>query len=54
MTQYYPQLIDSDRAFATFEYLKDKIEWIDGVKSRNGFTRKARPMMLLTQSPHWA
>lgn len=46
LTQYYPGLIDNDRALATFEYFKDNIEWVDGVPSRSGFTRKARPMTL--------
>lgn len=45
-TQYYSKLIEGDRAMATFEYLKDNMAWIDGVRSRNGFTRKARPMVL--------
>lgn len=46
MTKYHPKLIDSDRATAIFEYLKNNIAWIDGINSYNGFTRKAKPMTL--------
>lgn len=46
MTKHYPKLIDSDRSIAMYEYLKDNIDWVDGVKSKNGFTRKAYPISL--------
>ena len=46
MTKYYPKLIDGDRSIAIYEYLKDNIDWVDGVRSKNGFTRKACPMTL--------
>jgi hypothetical protein len=46
-TQYYPNLLTADHATALFEYLKDNIEWENGIMSRvHGFTRKAKPMQL--------
>jgi hypothetical protein len=41
VTQYYPQFIDSNRSIAMYEHFKDNIKWVDGIRSKNGFTRKA-------------
>lgn len=45
-TKYYAQVIEHHRSHLIFEYLRDNIEWIDGVKSYKGFTRKAKPISL--------
>ena len=43
-TTYYPKIINEDKASAMFYYFQENIEWIDGIRSKNGFTRKAKPM----------
>jgi len=45
-TKYYPNIVDSDTAMAIYYYLEERIEWEDGVRSKLGFTRKAKPMQL--------
>ncbi len=45
VTQYYPKLIDEKYATNLYEYLKTHIKWIDGIPSREGFTRKAKPLV---------
>ena len=45
-TKYYPNIIDSDAAMAIYYYLEENIDWEDGVRSKLGFTRKAKPMEL--------
>lgn len=43
-TQHFPKLIESNIADFAYNYLRDNIDWIDGVRSRKGFTRKAKPL----------
>lgn len=43
-TQYYPGIMENDMARALYYYLEENIEWEDGVLSKKGFTRKAKPM----------
>ena len=38
-----PGAIESDRAMALYGYLKDNVVWEEGVRSKKGFTRKAKP-----------
>ncbi len=42
-TTFISNAIDSDLADAIFAVLRDEIPWKDGVRSKNGFTRKAHP-----------
>lgn len=42
LTQYYPNQINTDYGTLLYEHLKLNIEWEDGVKSQNGFTRKEK------------
>ena len=44
MTKHHPKLIREDVATNVFIHLRDNIEWEDGVPSKKGFTRKAKPM----------
>jgi hypothetical protein len=43
-TQLFGQLIQEDEAFALFYHLRDSIQWEDGIKSKKGFTRLAKPL----------
>ena len=44
-TRYYKGLIPKEYGDEAYEYLRETIEWEDGVKSKKGFTRKAKPLM---------
>lgn len=44
MTCHHKEVVDGTTASNVFDYLRDNIRWIDGVKSKKGFTRKACPM----------
>lgn len=41
-TTHYPGLLDWDLCFSTFIHLKENIKWEDGIRSKKGFTRKAK------------
>ena len=43
-TTYKENVLDSDRAYALYYFLKDNITWEDGIKSKKGYTRKAKPL----------
>ena len=43
-TTFTKGVIDSDAAFALFCFLRDGIEWEEGVRSKLGYTRKAKPL----------
>lgn len=44
-TVLYKDIFTSDECLAMYEYLKENIDWEDGVPSRiNGFTRKAKSL----------
>jgi hypothetical protein len=45
-TVYAESVLDEEFANRVFNYLKKNIEWEDGVRSRSGFTRKAKPLQL--------
>ena len=44
MTKYNPKLLDDNYCTALYYHFKYNIEWVDGVRSKKGFTRKARPI----------
>lgn len=46
LTTYHPKIIDADGSTAIYEYLRDNIKWVDGIRSKQGFTRKAKPMTI--------
>lgn len=41
-TQFILEAIESKLGYELFEYLKSNTKWEDGIRSRNGFTRKAK------------
>jgi hypothetical protein len=41
-TQHFKSVINPESASAAYEYLSRNIDWDDGVRSRRGFTRKAK------------
>lgn len=41
---FTPKSLHSDIATFLFNSLRDEIKWEDGIRSRNGFTRKAFPV----------
>jgi len=43
-TVFKKRVIDAEVATDLYNFLKWNIEWVDGVKSRSGFTRKAKPL----------
>lgn len=43
-TTFTKNVINEDAAFALYYFLKNEINWQDGVKSKKGFTRKAKPL----------
>lgn len=45
-TKYVEDLIDEETANNLYVTLHDTIQWEDGVKSKYGFTRKAKPLSL--------
>lgn len=46
LTKYHPQLLSEDYAQSLFLYFQDNITWDDGIKSKDGFTRKAKAMTI--------
>jgi hypothetical protein len=46
VTEHFPSLIDSSVAKGAFEYLRDNIQWEDGIRSRQGKTRLAKSIAL--------
>ncbi len=45
-TIFQPQVIDPDLATGIFHSLKEGIQWEEGIRSRKGFTRKAKAIQL--------
>lgn len=45
-TKYHEDLLKEEEATQLYEYLKDNIAWVEGVRSRRGFTRKAKALDL--------
>src|SRR5438874_7438317 len=43
-TIYRKGVISTDIASAAYFHLRDNIQWIEGVRSKHGFTRLARPV----------
>jgi len=43
-TVYRENVIDDEVATYLFTHLRDDVKWEDGIRSRNGFTRKAKPI----------
>lgn len=43
-TQYHKELLPSDLCTVAYEELRDNIQWVEGVRSKRGFTRLARPL----------
>lgn len=43
-TQHFPLLIDPDKSTQIYAYLRDNIQWEEGVRSRSGFTRLAKSL----------
>lgn len=41
-TTFVKSIVDSEEASSMFELLKESIEWEEGVRSKKGFTRKAK------------
>ena len=46
LTRYHPKLIDTQKADQLYEYLKNNIEWEEGIRSKKGFTRLAKALDL--------
>lgn len=47
LTKYFENVFDKDLADFAFEYLKDSIQWMDGIKTRTGnFTRKQKALRI--------
>lgn len=46
--------ISQDIANHMFEYLKSNIQWVEGIRSRNGFTRKAKPLFFQEDINVWS
>lgn len=45
-TVHHSELLEGDYALGLYNYFKENVAWEDGVKSRKGFTRKAKSMCL--------
>lgn len=45
-TVFKKSVIDNNAALNLYDYLRDTIEWEDGVYSRKGFTRKAKSLAI--------
>jgi hypothetical protein len=45
-TTHYPGLVAKDYADSLYIHLRDNTQWIDGIKSVKGFTRKAKPLCM--------
>lgn len=43
-SQILKGLVSVEQADVLYEYLRDGISWEDGVRSKSGFTRKAKPI----------
>src|SRR5437868_405669 len=41
-TEYFPDVISQKDAKKCYKYLRDNIDWDEGVRSKNGFTRLAK------------
>lgn len=44
MTRHCPSLFDKNKSNETYNYLRDHIQWEEGVRSRSGFTRLAKSL----------
>jgi hypothetical protein len=45
-TTFVKNVIPSDRATEIYSFLENNIEWEEGVRSKKGFTRKAKPLRM--------
>ena len=45
-TQHFPAVLSAEHCKAAYDYLKDNLQWEEGVRSRKGFTRFAKPLQL--------
>lgn len=45
-TRHFPSAMSADHCAAIYEYLKTNLVWEEGVRSRKGFTRFAKPLLL--------
>jgi hypothetical protein len=43
-TNYKENVLNTDRAESLYYHLKYNIEWEDGIRSKKGYTRKAKPL----------
>lgn len=43
-TRHHKSLVSDDVATALYNHLRDTIEWEEGVRSKNGFTRLAKTL----------
>jgi hypothetical protein len=41
-TKFEKNILDEDRATALYYFLRENIEWEEGIRSKKGFTRKAK------------
>ena len=46
MTQHYPSVFDENKSMESYVYLRDHIKWEEGVRSRSGFTRLAKSLIM--------
>lgn len=44
LTKYFPTTLDSTKATEIYNYLRDNIQWEEGVRSKSGSTRLAKPL----------
>ena len=45
-TKHVPSFLDEKEATELYNYLRDTVQWEDGIRSRHGFTRKAKPLQI--------
>lgn len=43
-TKHFKQVIPNNVALSAFEFLRDNVDWIQGIRSRTGPTRLAKPL----------
>lgn len=43
-TNFHKNILDQDRAYVLYYMLKDGIVWEEGIRSKKGFTRKAKAL----------
>jgi hypothetical protein len=45
-TRHFPAALSAEHCKAAYDYLKENLQWQEGVRSRKGFTRYAKPLRL--------